>query len=1786
MGRTTALLLLALAAGVGRAAGALPEASPEAAAVSTEMRALFGAAGSMAPGLPGNSALEAEMARRFAASGFTNGVLRFSAPVFTPGATTVLRQTNAAPTRLYAMHPTLYRPGNFAETDFSADLVYLGRGEPADLTRVDGAELNGAVALMEFDCGNRWQAMLRFGLRGFVFIGRADYDYVDSYGKIYNTEVATPRFFVPAKEGADLKAACLGAGARAGAVRVTVHAEPSRVADGELGSPWVLIPGRDPELSKEIVLFTARLDANSVVPELATGAQVMVNPYLLLKLLEDFKAQRPARSVLLAGVNAHTQDYLGERILAWHLLADSDGLAKLRDEIAKDMRAARLYDESYSQLKLDPVTLDPGRLFAGVELLSQLEQARPSATNAVLAPSAFNEADYRAAIERAVVAMKAQEQGSFFSRRMQDARMAAALAQERAWVEDLRSVPHDELVALAGQCQSVYEDEKRFESWRSELDSTSGQRLATKKEMQNAAMRAKNVLQQERMHLFQDKGLSESERQARAVELDRKLADATRVLVMFNKIDFGVGRRQVRYRDIAGNEAQRTLLVGFRDSLTRQFSFWQGRHRERLEADAACDGIRQALGGGKVALAISLEMAANSDKIGFCAASPGFSGTWAVNFGKYVTGVASALDTNRTDRVSPFVDCLNPGTTGQPLTRLHSTDSAVRFFIAARGGDQGCGTPALAIKNAFSGPGPAFSPEDSIERLDAQRVSDQQRWLREYLPLLVNAPALTARENLDVTQLGHGSTFDATRGLWSSWIGTFAMDSLTATVVPEKAVPNSLVVLYNKMGMGQFLLDGDVVNAYAGLTDSTGKTVIYGMPDTEGMAPTAYQLDADGRRVVEALDKGRIQTTLQMNSNIARDPSKTLPLFPCREFPLYDRVDPTLVGVDPIAVTEVWPKSGSSKSDPPRFGISGLSLASTVWSHTASGPAAVYLEARFDGREPDSLMLITDSRRFAINATAKDPEGVGFASAEAMGADFFAHAARDMDTLNTYRRGKLKGVENSLVEQFLTAGKRALVDMDAARAARNPSAFRLATYRALGCEVKAYLQLSGMNADMLKAIILYMALMLPFCFFVQKLLFDLDKLQHELLAFSACFVLMYTLFRFIHPAFAVAQTPEAIFIAFVLGAVGAFVTMVMHTRFKAEMRLIFGKTVGLGDADYSTVGSTAMMVGIHNMRRRRVRTALTTATVVLVVFTMLTFSSVSQRLDPTLIRKAADAPYTGLFYHWPAGKNLDEDSVAVLKNIFADRADVVVRRALALGEAWPVEVQAEADASKGAVAPPPAGGIKSLVGLPANDRVFAMSMPLLAGRHFSGPDAREILLPSKTAEALNLSARSVGHTVLKIRGTPLALVGIVDDQRLRLVRDLNPNLPFLPFRTDQAIGGTKQDATTLEIAAEDVSAIVADTASMAILPDAVAAALGAQPHSVSIRFPDETVARPDFQIWEEMDRLLTITHARFYIGSEREFKATPGAERLTRPGIYFVNSNYRTSVGGLSRLVIPLLIAGLIILNTMLGTVYERKGEIAIYNAIGLNPTHIFMFFLAEAFVYSFIGSVGGYLVGQSLAMLLQSLGLIRDIGVNFSSLMVVYAILFTIALVLLSTIYPALVATRTAVPSGKRRWSMPPNADGAMQVAFPFIYEGDLAPGVMYYLYEDFLSCTEKSLSSLIAEFEGKSLTTDAEGRPVYTLTYLVALTPFDLGVTQRVRLVASYEARVKSYRLSMALEHVSGLHSNWVSLNRFFLERMRKFLMVWRNMEPSLYAWYSESGQKVFRDEPLPPRPADTAA
>ena len=102
--------------------------------------------------------------------------------------------------------------------------------------------------------------------------------------------------------------------------------------------------------------------------------------------------------------------------------------------------------------------------------------------------------------------------------------------------------------------------------------------------------------------------------------------------------------------------------------------------------------------------------------------------------------------------------------------------------------------------------------------------------------------------------------------------------------------------------------------------------------------------------------------------------------------------------------------------------------------------------------------------------------------------------------------------------------------------------------------------------------------------------------------------------------------------------------------------------------------------------------------------------------------------------------------------------------------------------------------------------------------------------------------------------------------------------------------------------------------------------------------------------------------------------------------VFSYTSMGMTNVEGLGALIIPMFIAALIVLNAMMGAVYERFREIGIYSSVGLAPMHIALLFVAEAVVYAIIGVTLGYIMGQGLGKVLIYFNLLQGMNLNYSS--------------------------------------------------------------------------------------------------------------------------------------------------------------------------------------------------------
>lgn len=131
--------------------------------------------------------------------------------------------------------------------------------------------------------------------------------------------------------------------------------------------------------------------------------------------------------------------------------------------------------------------------------------------------------------------------------------------------------------------------------------------------------------------------------------------------------------------------------------------------------------------------------------------------------------------------------------------------------------------------------------------------------------------------------------------------------------------------------------------------------------------------------------------------------------------------------------------------------------------------------------------------------------------------------------------------------------------------------------------------------------------------------------------------------------------------------------------------------------------------------------------------------------------------------------------------------------------------------------------------------------------------------------------------------------------------------------------------------------------------------------------------------------------------------------------------HFRNFTLGVSALVV--LVGGLVVLVTMLGSVRERTAEIGIFRAIGFRRSHVMRVVLMEAAVVSLVAGVLGYLAGLlgaklALPLFAQAGGAgVHHAGhavtIPFAPELALAAVAAAVTLGLLASLYPALMAAR-----------------------------------------------------------------------------------------------------------------------------------------------------------------------------
>jgi hypothetical protein len=240
-------------------------------------------------------------------------------------------------------------------------------------------------------------------------------------------------------------------------------------------------------------------------------------------------------------------------------------------------------------------------------------------------------------------------------------------------------------------------------------------------------------------------------------------------------------------------------------------------------------------------------------------------------------------------------------------------------------------------------------------------------------------------------------------------------------------------------------------------------------------------------------------------------------------------------------------------------------------------------------------------------------------------------------------------------------------------------------------------------------------------------------------------------------------------------------------------------------------------------------------------------------------------------------------------------------------------------------------------------------------------------------------------------------------------------------------------------------------------------------------------------------------------------------------------------------LLIPLLIAALTVLNTMRGSVYERRDEIAVFNAVGIAPRYIAMMFFAEALVYAVVGAVAGFLLALVLGRGLALLGLDAGLKLDVASLAPVYASLALAAAVFLSTWFPARQAAEIAAPSDDSGWKMPAPDGDRMRIELPFVFDARDRLGVLAFFARWFRDHGEGGSGP----FQAADPAISAEridGVAVPAITTRIWLKPFDQGVAQNLQIELRPDLHGE-YLAYLVIDRTSGSKEAWLRLNKPFM-------------------------------------------
>lgn len=398
----------------------------------------------------------------------------------------------------------------------------------------------------------------------------------------------------------------------------------------------------------------------------------------------------------------------------------------------------------------------------------------------------------------------------------------------------------------------------------------------------------------------------------------------------------------------------------------------------------------------------------------------------------------------------------------------------------------------------------------------------------------------------------------------------------------------------------------------------------------------------------------------------------------------------------------------------------------------------------------------------------------------------------------------------------------------------------------------------------------------------------------------------------------------------------------------------------------------AFSMAAGNLRRRKLRTVLALLSITTMVLALSSLTSVSTTFTSTELMTSLVAPQ---------GRNL-----ILVRNEPSGFSTNDLEWMASQPEALKVAVKAQNPPVMmlGYVDGYPIYGVIGLQGeVPQIDQIkSALMTPLPLEELFT----RDFCI--LISEDLASHTHKVVGQKISFRDLELTVVGVFDPARLSGITEID-NSPWFPQRTSPGVQGL--------VAVSPENLIITNLKTSALL--------GAYPQLIYFftRSPEDAIR----------------VGRRVSLLTGYQCSVWPSGMNVR----YYYPARSLTLSG--SSVIMPM---GIIVLNlalVMISNVYERRKEITILSMVGLNPTHVFLLFLSEAFILGFIGGSLGYLSSFTAFRAIQILGYIFPVDVKASYVDMFVIVSVSVLTAIFSAIVPSLKASTLVTPSLSRRWKI-----------------------------------------------------------------------------------------------------------------------------------------------------------------